>query len=77
MAKSKREVITRIAYGISLDNNEYYEENVAKEILLFDDYMQIAEYAKANDINFERITVHPVEVEELPDNWDNIPEVEF
>lgn len=61
-------------YAIFLDDNDFMERNLEDEILLFDNYEQIGEYAVTNDINFERITVVSLEAyEEL----DDIPEVEF
>lgn len=76
MARRKT-IKTRKAYAISLDDNDYYEVNLEDELLLFDNYEQIAEYAKANDINFERISVREFEVEELPFDLSNVPEIEF
>lgn len=65
------------AYAISLDDNDYYEQNLEDELLLFDNYDQIAEYAGANDINFDSITVHEFDVEELPFDLLDVDEVEF
>lgn len=65
------------AYAISLDDNDYYEQNLDDELLLFDNYDQIAEYATANNINFESITVHEFNVEELTFDLSDIDEVEF
>lgn len=76
MARRKT-IKTRKAYAISLDDNDYYEDNLEGELLLFDNYEQIAEYAKTNDINFERISVREFEVEELPFDLSDVPEVEF
>lgn len=65
------------AYAISLDDNDYYEQNLEDELLLFDNYDQIAEYAVANDINLDSITVHEFDVEELPFDLSDVDEVEF
>lgn len=65
------------AYAISLDDNDYYEQNLENELLLFDDYDQIAQYAVTNNIDFESITVHEFDVEELPFDLSDIDEVEF
>ena len=69
---------TRKAYIILLDDNELPEYNLEEELLVFDNYEQIAEYAKTNDINFERISVLTIDVEEF-ENTDlsDAPEVEF
>jgi len=75
--KSKKPELVKIAYGISLKDNSYYEENLEGELLLFDNYEQIAEYAKTNNINFEDITVHEFEVEPMPFDLSDVPEVEF
>lgn len=53
----------KIAYAISIGDKEDYEYNVADEILLFDNYEQIATYAKVNNIDFDQLYVHEVEVE--------------
>lgn len=69
---------TRTAYAIILDDNNNAEYNVDDELLLFDNYEQIAEYANTNDINYERISVVPVEVYDETDlDFSDIPEVEF
>ena len=69
---------TRTAYAIVLDDNNDAEYNVDDELLLFDNYEQIAEYANTNDINYERITVIPVDVYDEADlDFPDIPEVEF
>lgn len=62
-------------YLISLDENDYYETNEAGELLFFEGSEQIAEYANANDIDFERITVYPMEVDDMDTAF--IKEVEF
>lgn len=72
---SKRKQNTRIAYGISLYDNDYYETNLEDELLLFDTYEQIGEYASVNDIDFEAITVHEFEVEEFAGDINDIPEI--
>ena len=69
---------TRKAYVILLDDNGVPEYNLEEELLVFDNYDQIAEYAKANDINLERISVTTIDVEEFDDtDFSNVPEVEF
>lgn len=65
------------AYAISLNDNDYYEQNLENELLLFDNYDQIAQYATTNNIDFESITVHEFDVEELPFDLSDIDEVEF
>lgn len=65
------------AYAISLNDNDYYEQNLENELLLFDNYDQIAQYAVTNNIDFESITVHEFDVEELPFNLSDVDEVEF
>jgi len=65
------------AYAISLNDNDYYEQNLEDELLLFDNYDQIAQYAVTNGIDFESITVHEFDVEELPFDLSNVDEVEF
>lgn len=63
----------KIVYGISLEDNAYYEENLEGELLVFDNLQQISDYASVNDIPFESIRVHEFEV--IDEN--DIPEVEF
>lgn len=63
----------KIVYGISLEDNAYYEENLEGELLIFDNLQQISDYASVNDIPFESIRVHEFEVIDGND----IPEVEF
>ena len=63
----------KIVYGISLEDNAYYEENIEGELLVFDNLQQISDYASVNDIPFESIRVHEFEVIDGND----IPEVEF
>lgn len=63
----------KIVYGISLEDNAYYEENLEGELLVFDNLQQISDYASVNDILFESIRVHEFEVIDGND----IPEVEF
>lgn len=65
------------AYAISLNDNDYYEQNLENELLLFDNYEQIAQYAATNGIDFESITVHEFDVEELPFDLSDVDEVEF
>lgn len=63
----------KIVYGISLEDNAYYEENLEGELLVFDNLQQISDYASVNDIPFESIRVHEFEVIDGND----IPEVGF
>lgn len=63
----------KIVYGISLEDNAYYEENLEGELLVFDNLQQISDYASVNDIPFESIRIHEFEV--IDEN--DIPEVEF
>lgn len=65
------------AYAISLNDNDYYEQNLENELLLFDNYDQITQYAVTNNIDFESITVHEFDVEELPFDLSDVDEVEF
>lgn len=65
------------AYAISLNDNDYYEQNLEDELLLFDNYDQIAQYAVTNNIDFESITVHEFDVEEPPFDLSDVDEVEF
>lgn len=62
-------------YLISLDDNTYYETNDDDEVLFFEDDKQLADYAVKNDIDFERISVHPIEVDDMDPSF--IKEVEF
>ena len=73
----KRKTKTRTAYMISLEGKTDFEYNLEGEVLIFDNYDQIAEYAKVNDINFETINVYPVEVEDIPFDLSDVDEVEF
>lgn len=73
----KRKTKTRTAYMISLEEKTDFEYNLEGEVLIFDNYDQIAEYANVNDINFETINVYPVEVEDIPFDLSNVDEVEF
>lgn len=73
----KRKTKTRTAYIISLEGKTDFEYNLEGEVLIFDNYDQIAEYANVNGINFETINVYPVEVEDIPFDLSDVDEVEF
>ena len=68
---------TRTAYIISLEGKTDFEYNLEGEILVFDNYDQIAEYANVNDIDFATVNVYPVEVEDIPLDLSDADEVEF
>lgn len=59
MSKKKR-----MGYIISVDGNTDFEYNLEDEILVFETLTQIEEYAKANNIDKDKLNIYSVELED-------------